>query len=102
MDQIREKHFSNPRLHPSNLSESQCQSNRWQRWAPLAGAGALAVLAATRKSKTGVALALTGGLLAHYFSNRGENPAEFDAQASFAQNSAHHKAYPVERIDEKL
>ncbi|PYP93452.1 MAG: cyclase [Candidatus Angelobacter sp. Gp1-AA117] len=102
MDQIREKHFSNPRLHPSNLSQSQSQSNQWQRWAPLAGAGALAVLAATRKSKTGVALALTGGLLAHYFTNGAGTPAKFHAQASFALNTTPDKAYRMWRNFENL
>src|SRR5437763_196205 len=43
MDQARENRFSNTRLH---IPESS-QSNQWQRWGPLAGAGALAVLAAS-------------------------------------------------------
>lgn len=100
MYQVREKHFSNTRLHSSHLSQSE--SNQWQRWAPLAGAGALAVLAASKKSKTGVALAVTGGLLAHYFTNGAGTPRRFHAEASFALNTTPDKAYRMWRNFENL
>jgi uncharacterized membrane protein len=100
MDQIRENRFSNTRLHPSDPSQSQ--SNPWQRWAPLAGAGALAILAASKKSKTGVALALTGGFLAHYFTNGAGASRKFHAEASFALNTTPDKAYQMWRNFENL
>lgn len=100
MDQIREKHFSNTRLHFSNLSPSQ--STQWQHWAPLAGAGALALLAISRKSKTGVALAVSGGLLAHYFTKGAGTPRRFHAEASFALNTTPDEAYRLWRNFENL
>lgn len=100
MDQVREKHFSNTRLHSSNLPQSE--SNQWQRWAPLAGAGALALLAASRKSKTGVALAVSGGLLAHYLTNGAGSSRRFHAEASFALNTTPDKAYAMWRNFENL
>ena len=95
MDQTQPNRFSNTRLHTSESSQSN--SNPWQRWGPLAGAGVLAVLAASKKSKTGVALALSGGLLAHYLTSGATTPKRFHAEASFALNTSPEQAYRVWR-----
>lgn len=72
-----------------------------QRWGTVVGGSALALLGITRRSKTGLALATAGGLLA-YRAARGKQAREFFAEASFAINCAPEEAYKFWRNFENL
>ena len=73
------------------------QTTNWQRWGPVAGAGALALFAVSKRSKAGIALALSGGLLAHHLVNSAWKPQRFHAEASFALNCSPEQAYRLWR-----
>ncbi|MCI0348512.1 MAG: SRPBCC family protein [Acidobacteriales bacterium] len=62
------------------------------RWGTVISGSALALLGLTRRSKTGLALAAAGGLLA-YKAARGKQPKESFAESSFAINCTPEEAY---------
>lgn len=72
-----------------------------QRWGTVIGGSALALLGITRRSKTGLALATAGGLLA-YRAARGTQAKEFYAESSFAINCTPEEAYKFWRNFENL
>lgn len=71
------------------------------RWGTVISGSALAFLGITRRSKTGLALATAGGLLA-YRAARGAQAREFYAESSFAINCAPEEAYKFWRNFENL
>lgn len=85
----------------SRTRQNGSESANWQRWAPIAGAGALAIVALARRSKAGVALAVAGGVLAHRLTN-GAQPRRFHAEASFALNCSPEQAWRMWRNFENL
>jgi uncharacterized membrane protein len=62
------------------------------RWGTVISGSALALLGLTRRSKTGLAVAAAGGLVA-YSAARGLQPKEFYAESSFAINCTPEEAY---------
>jgi uncharacterized membrane protein len=64
-----------------------------QRWSLLIGGGALALYAATRRSKSAVALATAGGLLAYGGSKLQQQLQKFRAQSSFVIDCSPEEAY---------
>ena len=72
-----------------------------QPWEILLGGGALALLGMTRRSKTGVALAAAGGLVA-LSSTRFQKASKSTAEASFAINCSPEAAYNFWRDFENL
>lgn len=73
----------------------------FQRWGTLVGGSALALFGITRRSKSGIALATAGSLLA-YRAARNKQSQEFYAEASFAINCAPEEAYRYWRNFENL
>src|SRR5437660_9356231 len=71
------------------------------RWAAVLSGGALALLGISRRSKSGVALAAAGGLLA-YQGATFDPEKEFHAESSFAINCSPEKAYRFWRDLENL
>ena len=67
--------------------------NKWPRWGAIIGGGALAVYGISRRSKSGVALATAGGLLAYGGTRIPAEPKELHAEASFIVNVPPEEAY---------
>lgn len=67
--------------------------NQWPRWGAIVGGSALAVFGATRRSKTGAALAAAGGLLAYGGSRISSSPRDLHAEATFTINVSPEEAY---------
>jgi len=84
-----------------DAGESLSRAVVFQRWGTLVGGSALALFGITRRSKSGIALATAGGLLA-YRAARNKQPQEFYAEASFAINCAPEEAYKFWRNFENL
>lgn len=63
-----------------------------QRWAPLIGGGALALFGLSRRSKSGVAIAGAGALLAYYGNKAASLPGNFVGSASVIVNA------PIEQL----
>jgi uncharacterized membrane protein len=91
----------NLRTHPEGDGGNLSRTVVLQRWGTVVGGSALALLGITRRSKTGLALATAGGLLA-YRAARGKQPREFYAESSFAINCAPEEAYKFWRNFENL
>jgi uncharacterized membrane protein len=75
------------------IERSQNRFEGVQRWAPLIGGGALALFGLSRRSKSGVAVAGAGALLAYYGSKSASLPGDFDAEASVIVNAPVEKVY---------
>src|SRR5947208_5932189 len=88
--------------HLRSNNPQSSQTAAWQRWGPIAGAGALALFAISKRSKAGVTLALSGGLLAHHLASSASQPKRFHAEASFALNCPPEQAYRLWRNFETL
>src|SRR5437660_8179620 len=71
------------------------------RWGAVLGGGALAVLGLSRRSRSGIALAAAGGLLAYQGATL-DPEKEFHAEASFVVNCSPQKAYQYWRDFENL
>jgi uncharacterized membrane protein len=71
------------------------------RWGTVISGSALALLGLSRRSKTGLALAAAGGLVA-YRAARGPQPRDFYAESSFAINCAPEEAFRFWRNFENL
>lgn len=82
----------NARTHSEGDGGNLSKAVVLQRWGTVIGGSALALLGITRRSKTGLALATAGGLLA-YRAARGTEAREFYAESSFAINCAPEEAY---------
>lgn len=89
------------RTHPEGDGGNFSRSIVLRRWGTVIGGSALALLGITRRSKTGLALATAGGLLA-YRAARAKQPQEFYAESSFAINCAPEEAYRFWRNFENL
>ena len=72
------------------------------RWGAIIGGGALALLGLTRRSKSGVALAAAGGLLAYRGATLNPEDQEFYAESSFAIDCSLETAYQFWRDFENL
>lgn len=72
------------------------------RWAVLIGGGALAVFGLTRRSKSGLALAAAGGVLAFAKAKGNSHPNRYSANATFAINCSREQAYRYWRDFENL
>ncbi len=85
----------------NSTSESQAQKSSGaksnsltpQRWAAVIGGSALALFGLTRKSKTGVAIAAAGGLLAYKNATGSSSAEKPPAEANFAINCSPEQAY---------
>ncbi len=88
-------------MSSSNKRQTTSATNLLRRWGPVAGAGVLALIALSKRSKTGVALALGSGLLAQRLVDSG-TAKKFHAEASFALNCSPEEAYRVWRNFENL
>ena len=67
--------------------------NQWPRWGAIVGGSALAVFGASRRSKTGAALAAAGGLLAFGGTRISSFPRDLHAEATFTINVSPEEAY---------
>jgi uncharacterized membrane protein len=94
MDQVRP-------MSSSNKRQSTSRTDLLQRWGPIAGAGVLALIALSKRSKTGVALAVGSGLVAQRLVDSGR-AKKFHAEASFALNSSPEEAFRLWRNFENL
>lgn len=65
----------------------------FQRWSALLGGSALALLGLTRRSKSGVALAIAGGTLAYAGARTDRSPRLLVAQSSMLLNTSAQDAY---------
>jgi len=72
------------------------------RWGAVVGGGALALLGLSRKSKSGVALAAAGGLLAYRGAILDSAEKQFHAESSFAMACSAEKAFQFWRNFENL
>lgn len=72
------------------------------QWGILAGAAALSLFGLTRRSRTGVAVAAAGGLLAYKGATAGSAAKKHPVQASFAINCSPEAAYRFWRDLENL
>lgn len=79
--------------------------SRWlvlQRWGPLVAGSSLALIGVRRRSKTGIALAAAGGLLAYQGTRNQLQMREFRGESSFAVNCSPQEAYRFWRDFENL
>jgi uncharacterized membrane protein len=76
-----------------DAGSSQNLSGGVQRWAPLIGGGALALFGLSRRSKSGVAMAGAGALIAYYGNKAASLPGDLTATASVVINAPADKIY---------
>ncbi len=74
----------------------------FQRWAALIGGGSLALVGLTRRSKSGVAMAAAGGLLAYVGATADRIPRVIVASSSVLVNCSPQEAYQFWRNFENL
>jgi uncharacterized membrane protein len=86
----------------TQTSAGQSSSFTPTQWGILAGAAALSLFGLTRRSKTGVAVAAAGGLLAYKGATAGTAARKHPAEASFAINCSPETAYNFWRNLENL
>jgi uncharacterized membrane protein len=89
-------------IHRSNVSRSHSQSVEVPRWGALVGGGALALLGLTQRSKSGVALAAAGGLLAYAGIKSNSRKKDLVADSSVQVNCSPEQAYQFWRDFENL
>jgi uncharacterized membrane protein len=82
-----------------DVGRSRKQSNGVQRWAPLLGGGALALFGLSRRSKSGVAVAGAGALLA-YYGSKAASSGDLIASASVIVNAPAEQVYQLWRAFE--
>lgn len=78
------------------------RSSDLMRWGAMVGGGAVALLGLSRRSKSGVALAAAGGLLAYRGATLNPDQQEFHAESSFAIECSPEKAFQFWRNFENL
>ena len=78
------------------------RSSAFVRWGAMIGGGAVALLGLSRRSKSGVALAAAGGILAYRGATLNPNQQEFHAESSFAIECSPEKAFQFWRNFENL
>ncbi len=89
-------------IHSRNAGVCDARSIAFQRWGALLGGGALAVFGLTRRSKTGLALAATGGVLAYMGTQADAVPKEFTSEGSLLVNCSPQEVYQFWRNFENL
>jgi uncharacterized membrane protein len=89
-------------IRRANAGGSCSQSNVAPHWGALVGGGALALLGLTRRSKSGMALAAAGGLLAYAGAKANSPKKELVAQSSVQVNCSPEQAYQFWRNFENL
>lgn len=77
-------------------------SSDLMRWGAMIGGGAVALLGLSRRSKSGVALAAAGGILAYGGATLNPDQQEFHAESSFAIECSPEKAFQFWRNFENL
>ena len=78
------------------------QQQAFQRWSALLGGSALALLGLTRRSKSGLAMAVAGGALAYAGARTDRSPRFLQAQSSILVNTTAQDAYRFWRNFENL
>lgn len=91
-----------PRIQTNAVRTRSRSSARALRWGALVGGGVLAAIGLTRRSKTGIALAGGGGLLAFAGSRVSSTPAHFVASSTMQVNCSPQQAYKFWRNFENL
>jgi uncharacterized membrane protein len=88
-------------IHMGNAQRSQGWSTAL-RWGALIGGGAIALLGLSRRSKAGIAVAASGGVLAFLGSRAGARQREIIARSSMQVNCSLEEAYRFWRNFENL
>jgi uncharacterized membrane protein len=89
-------------IQPGNAANSYSRSIAMRRWGALIGGGALAALGLSQRTKSGIAVAASGGLLA-YMGTRGDSvPRVLIARADVLVNSDREALYRFWRDFENL
>jgi uncharacterized membrane protein len=88
--------------YPREVHRANGRLLQIQRWGSLLGGGALAAFGVSRRSRTGVALAAAGGLLAYGGVRATRKPNIYRAVASFSVNTSPEHAFRFWRNFENL
>lgn len=89
-------------IHSTNAASARNGSMALPRWGALIGGGSLALLGLSRRSKSGLALAAGGGLLAYMGARTAVTPAQLVAKSSVLLNTSAQEAYRFWRNFENL
>jgi uncharacterized membrane protein len=89
-------------IHPTNAASARNGSIAVPRWGALIGGGALALLGLSRRSRSGLALAAGGGLLAYMGARAAATPAQAVARSSVLVNCSPQEAFQFWRNFENL
>lgn len=81
---------------------TKSRASRILRWGPVIAGGGLGLLALTRRSRAGIALAAGGGLLAYAGAKAGVTPRHMQARSSVLLNCPPQEAYQFWRNLENL